>query len=335
VKPGQPLEKRQNFIRGRREKRKLARLARTRRQILRYTLLLVMVGAGICGFTYLPWTVNDLQDDVWIHGNNVVSDLQVRKAVSSALHQPLYQVDPGKLSKEICKLPAVRHAFVRRYIFPEPKVRVEIMEEFPWATYSASPEVAPEGVIAETGRFIPLNQFPKAVQPPLRLCGKKALKLNPGEIAQWDNWVRMIEAQTGQPVMLVDMNNPTAIQAYSGGFELHLGAVDSSLNRRIGRLSSVMPVLANLHEQLQYIDLSLDSNIPLKVDKSAKAGSTRPTGVWPAQAPVADGTQPPQDSATASPQPATEVGSSPLPTDHSAQPSTDPSMASTRSAPSF
>jgi cell division septal protein FtsQ len=300
------LQKRQDFIRGRREKRKLARHARTRRQVLRYTLLLVLVGAAICGFTYLPWSIRSLANDVTIHGNQVVSDLQVRKAVGTALNQPLYTVDPRKLQTALCALPAVRHAFVRRYVFPHPQLRVEIMEEFPWATYAPTSQSAPEGVISETGRYIPLALFPKVVQPALRISGQKSLKLAASDIAQWDQWVRLIEGQTGQPVALVDMSNPTAVQAYSGGYELHLGAVDSTLQRRIGRLASVMPTIASLKQPLEYIDLSLDSNIPLKVDKSPKSGAA-----------------------------SRATDASLLPTDHSVPLSTVPSVAATSTAPSF
>ncbi len=269
----QPEEKRQDWIRGRREKRKLARMARTRRQILRYTLLLVMVALGICGFSQLRWSINNLENDVWIQGNKVVSDEQVRDALKGTLHRAVYRLDPAKLSADVCKLPAVRHAFVRRYILPRPHIRVEVLEEFPWATYSSSPEAAPEGVIAETGRFIPLDRFPSVVQPPFRVCGDKALKLAASEIWEWDSWARLIEAQTGQPVMLVDLRVMSAVQAFSGGYELHLGSLDSTLNRRLGRLSSVMPVVANLREDLKFIDLSLDSNIPLKVDKSSASSA--------------------------------------------------------------
>ncbi len=269
----QPEEKRQDWIRGRREKRKLARMARARRQILRYTLLLLMVALGICGFSQLRWSINNLENDVWIHGNKVVSDAQVREALKGTLHRPVYRLDPAKLSSDVCKLAAVRHAFVRRYILPRPHICVEVLEEFPWATYSPSPEAAPLGVIAETGRFIPLDRFPSVVQPPFRVCGDKALKLGASEIGQWDSWARLIEAQTGQPVRLVDLSVTTAVQAFSGGYELHLGTVDSTLNRRLGRLSSVVPVMANLKKDLKFIDLSLDSNIPLKVDKSSASSS--------------------------------------------------------------
>lgn len=341
-----PVQKRQDWIKGRRKKRKQARQARTRRQILRYTLLLALVGAAVCSFIYLPWSVRDLTTQVKIHGNQVVSEMQVRKAVSPALNQPLYGVDPRKLQMQLCALPAVRHAFVRRYVFPRPELRVEVMEEFPWATYSATPDGQPVGVISQTGRFIPIAQFPKVVQPALRISGAKSLKLTSSDIAQWDQWVRLIEAQTGQPVVVLDMSTPTAIQAYSGGYELHLGAVDSGFQRRIGRLSSVMPTIATLKEPLQYIDLSLDSNIPLKVDKNAKTkspsgsplsgGAGAGTGGGAAgggPGPAANAATAP--SADAAPPAELGAGVSPPPTDRSSAPSTTPSVAATTTVPSF
>jgi hypothetical protein len=268
----QHLQKRQDWIRGRREKRKMARYARLRRQVLRYSLLLVLVVVGTFGFTRLPCAISSTQTDIAIHGNQVVSDDQVREVLQCAVGKSLFKLDPQALEERVSALPAVKYAFVRRYILPRPQLRVEVLEEFPWASYCLTPDGPVEGVVAQTGRMIPLSQFPKVVQPPLRLCINKNTKLSPAQIADWDRWVRLLASQTGQPVSLVDLRNITAIVAYSGPLELRLGAADSTLTRRAGRLASVMPVAEKLKEKLKYINLALDSNIPLKVDKSEKAG---------------------------------------------------------------
>jgi hypothetical protein len=43
------------------------------------------------------------------------------------------------------------------------------------------------------------------------------------------------------------------------------------LNKRLSRLPSVLPVLATLKkENIDYVDLSLDSNVPLKISKLSK-----------------------------------------------------------------
>lgn len=282
-----PLQRRQDWIRGRRVKRKLARQARVRRQVLRYTMLFALVIAGVCGFTQLPWAISSTDRDIYIHGNQVVSNEQVRAVLKSAVGKPVYGLDPQLLEEKVCSLPAVKYAFVRRYIFPRPELRVEVLEEFPWASYSSTPEGPIEGVVAQTGRIIPLSQFPNVVQPDLRLCVKSDCKLNPASIAKWDGWVRLLAAQTGQPVKMIDMRNPTAIVAISGVMELHVGAADSTLTRRLGRLASVMPVADKLQDKLKYVDLSLDSNIPLKVDSSASSQHEDLLKERPASAPDA------------------------------------------------
>lgn len=265
------LQRRQDEIRGRRVKRKLARQARLRRQVLRYTLLLVMVAAGVVGMTQLPWAMSDSAAQIEIHGNRVVTAQQIRDTLHGILGKPLYKLDPSKLERSICALPDIRYAFVRRYALPRPHLRIEVLEEFPWATYCSSPDAEPEGVISETGRFVPLSEFPTVVQPALRICAAPNVKLTPQQIADWSDWVSQIAMQTGKPVTMVDMRQPTAITAYCDDLTLHLGAADSGLNRRLNRLASIIPVTATLKNKLQYIDLSLESNVPLKLDKNATA----------------------------------------------------------------
>ena len=266
-----PLQRRQDEIRGRRVKRKLARQARLRRQVLRYSLLFVLVAAGVAGVTKLPWAMSDSTAQIQIHGNKVVTSEQIRQTLHGVLGKPLYKLDPTKLERSICSLPDVRYAFVRRYALPRPHLRIEVLEEFPWATYCTSPDAEPVGVISETGRFVPLAQFPTVVQPALRICAVRDLKLTPQQISDWSGWVSQISLQTGKPVTLVDMRQPTAVTAYCDDLTLHLGAADSGLNRRLNRLASIIPVTATLKNKLQYIDLSLESNVPLKLDKNATA----------------------------------------------------------------
>src|SRR5262249_26495840 len=145
-----------------------------------------------------------------------------------------------------------KYAFVRRYLLPRPLVRIEVLEEFPWASYSTKPDGPIEGVIAESGRMISLSEFPKVFQPPLHLCIQPSTKLNPAQIADWDKWVRLIGAQTDHTVTMVDLRNQNAVMAYCGDMELHLGAADSTIGRRIGRLASIHSVIDTLQDKLQY-----------------------------------------------------------------------------------
>jgi cell division septal protein FtsQ len=261
------LERRKDWIKGRREKRKLARHARVRRQILRYALLAGLVALGVSGFTALQWRLQDAPNNIEVRGNQVVTDEQVKHALQAAEGKQLYKLDPKALEKNVCALPAVRYAFVRRYLAPKPHLVVDVLEEFPWASLSATPDGPVDAVISQTGRVIPVNEFPSVVQPALKITAAPGLKMTGKDVAQWDGWVNLLATQTGQNVETIDLRQPASIKVKVGDLNLHIGAADSTLNRRIGRLASVVPVLASLKNRVEYIDLSLDSNIPLKIDK--------------------------------------------------------------------
>ena len=296
------LAKRQEWIRGRRQKRKVARLARLRRQILRYLLLTVLLSVGVAGFAYLPWDFVNSSTDCQIHGNRVVTDDQVRSTLKAFAGRALFRLDPRSMEASVSTLPAVRYAFVRRFLFPHPHLVVEIMEEFPWASFSSSPDSAVEGVIAEGGKYIPVSQFPAIVRPILKICGPHNMKLSASQIAQWDSCVALIAAQTGQTVDLVDLRQPSAIEVRCGDLSLHLGAADSTLTRRLGRLSSVVPVISSVKDRLEYIDLSLDSNIPLKVSKTPRLpDSERAARLTSATHPAASTILPPGQTSSIAP----------------------------------
>lgn len=238
---------------------------------MRLTVLLSLVFAAVSGFVFLPWTLTDARTQITVEGNRATSDDQVRGTLVSALGKPLYKLNPKELEKLVCTLPTVRYAFVRRHALPSPGLTVAVLEEFPWASFCNSPDGDPQAVISQTGRLIPLNDFPQVSKPQLRICGNNPFVFKPAEVATWDEAVRLIAEQVGQPVSVVDLRDPTKIIVYCGDLELHVGQADSTLPRRLKRLSSVLPAALALKDKLKYIDLSLDSNIPLKVERSALA----------------------------------------------------------------
>jgi hypothetical protein len=167
-------------------------------------------------------------------------------------------------------LKVVKHAFVRRYALPQPRIVVEVLEEFPWASFSQGPDLPTESVIAQSGRMIPVKDFPTITQPQLVFYGKPGLKLDHTNVAQWAKWVGYISEQTGAPVEYVDLRNSNDVRIKNGDLNLKLGIADTSLTRRLGRLTSVLAAVQPMKSRLEYIDLSLDNNIPLKVAKKEK-----------------------------------------------------------------
>jgi cell division septal protein FtsQ len=280
-------DKRQEWIRGRRERRKLARAARVRRQILRYLLLCLLLASGAGALTLLPWRLADPDRDIEVRGNSVVAVEQIRGALASDVGKPLYKLDPQRLAGQVRSLEAVRYAFVRRYLLPRPHLVVEVLEEFPWATLATDPGRPPDLVISETGRLIPISQFPSLVKPQFKIYGTADLRLSRAQVAQWAAWVAYIEAQTGEKVTYLDMRQPQDVRVQDGDLYFKIGSADSTLTRRLARLASLMPALVPFRGRLEYVDLSLDNNVPLKVAKklesagNAKADSLRSPGSRP------------------------------------------------------
>ncbi len=261
-------DQRQEWMRSRRKQRKATRRARSRRSTMRYVLLLAMVVAGAACFTHLPWTLHNAKTEVVVHGNSVATTDQILKLVNNAVNVPIYRIDPKKLESQIASLKAVRHAFVRRYALPKPHLVVEILEEYPWATFSPDPTKAASAVIAQSGRFISIAEFPAVVRPHLVIYGQPSLKLTSKEVVQWASWANYISSQTGRPVDYIDMRQPFDIKVANGDLTLKLGMPDATLTRRLGRLVSVLPAVEPLKDKVEFIDLGLDNSIPLKISKN-------------------------------------------------------------------
>lgn len=266
------LHDRQEWIRGRRKKRKSARVARIRRQLIRYTLLAGLVTLGVAGFTRVDWWLPNSPEAIEVRNNKVASTEQIRAVLAPYADRPLFRLDPQQLEAQVNKLPAVKYSFVRRSLLPKPHLVVEVLEEFPWATLCTAPGVPPHAVIAQSGRIIPIKDFPAVIQPPLQFYGDASSSLKEADVVRWANWIALTSAQTGLTVSSVDMRNPADIRVQSGDLKLKVGPADSGLSRRLGRLNSVMPVLSNYRERLEYIDLSLDNSVPLKIAKEPIKG---------------------------------------------------------------
>lgn len=262
------VDKRQNWIRGRRQRRNLARSARVRRQITRYLLLFTLIAVGVSGFVYVPWSMTNVDSDITVRGNQVASVEQIRGALSNAVGKRLVFLNPQDMEARVQSLEAVRHAFVRRYLWPRPHLVVEVLEEFPWATFATDPESPPEYVISQTGRKIPIALFPGIYQPRFKIFGADDTEFSSKDVASWAEWVAFIEDQTGRSVDYVDLRMPHDIRVQNGELCWRVGTADSTLTRRLKRIASVMPVVERVRDDLEYVDLGLDNNVPLKIAKS-------------------------------------------------------------------
>jgi cell division septal protein FtsQ len=221
----------------------------------------------------VPWSISNPELDIEIAGNHVVSNEQIRQSLQDSVGVPLFLLDPQKLAKKVESLEDVRYAFVRRYVVPKPHLVVHVLEEFPFASYSSSPDKPVEAVVSQTGRLIPIDKFPGIEQPKLRMFGPVQFRLSQKQVGQWADWCSLIVAQTGQAVDFIDLRSPYDVRVGNGDLYLKLGSADTGLTKRLGRLASVMPTIEPLRNKLEYVDLGLDNNIPLRVSKKNGPGN--------------------------------------------------------------
>jgi cell division septal protein FtsQ len=212
----------------------------------------------------------------------VASNEQISSALKSeVVNSPLFVLDPNELENRVKNLSMIKHAFIRRYLLPHPCLKVEVLEEFPWATlYGPSPNLQAKFVVAESGRLISLADFPNVYKPALKIYVEdpKRLHLAESDVEQWANWTNYISKQTQCPVVAIDMLEPHNIKVETSKFSLVLGNPDSGLPRRLYRLAAVLEALASQHKEPIYVNLSLNSNIPVKLaKKSDKLGEEKVT----------------------------------------------------------
>ena len=265
-----PVEKRWQWIRSRRQQRKLTKLARLRRQLIRYVVLALLLFLGTAAFYKMSWYLpvdSSNSQAVCIKGNSVASNQQILQALYKSTDLPLFAINPSELENKIERLDIVQQVFVRRYALPYPKLQVEVLEEFPWATLYLNDAPSSQFVIAQSGRLISIHDFSHVYQPALRIYGqsKNDIKLVAADVNRWANRIAYIEKQTQSPVFSIDLRDSHNVKIETAKFTIALGSTDSSLTPRLYRLASVLDILASEHKQPSYVNLGLNSNIPVKL----------------------------------------------------------------------
>jgi len=275
-----PVEKRRQWIRSRREQRKLTKLARLRRQLMRYTALALLLFGGGAAFYKICWNLPSQTADgrsISIKGNFVASNSQILESITQSTNVPIYALDPNVLEKKIESLDVIKQAFVRRYSLPYPHLHIEVLEEFPWATLYLSNQSAPQFVISQSGRLVSIQDFPQVYQPTLKIyaSNKNNVRFSADDVGHWANWISYIEKQGQCPVFSIDMCEPHNVKVETSKFVIALGNLDSSLTSRLCRLASVLDILASEKRQASYVNLGLNSNIPVKLAANEPASAAK------------------------------------------------------------
>ena len=234
------------------------------------------------------WHLDDIEQDIKIEGNLFTPEDMIRGILSQSLYVPIFQLDPSKIAGEVKELESVKHVFVRRYAFPKPGLIVDIKEQFPFASLTYDPAENPQFVITESGSLVPVLKFPSYPRPALKIVAapKNMKNFTDQDVKQWGKWISYIETQTGETVQTVDLRDRFDAKVTTNKTVLKLGLPDTTLTQRLSRLSSIWELVESYRDRLEYVDLALDNNIPLKVlDKPRVAEKEKEREKTPEKAP--------------------------------------------------
>ena len=157
-------------------------------------------------------------------------------------------------------------------LFRNQKLIVKVKEKFPFASLSESPETPPKFVITESSSLVPIAKFPSYPRPELLIVAdlNSMKKFTNQDVKQWGKWIAYIEKQTDETVKTVDLREKFDAKVTTNKTMMKLGIPDTTLTHRLSRISSIWHLVDQYRNELEYVDLALDNNIPLKVSEEIK-----------------------------------------------------------------
>ena len=203
-----------------------------------------------------------------IIGNNITPEDKILAALKAhpIPELPIYLINTSPYEKEIEKLSPVKKAFVRRYWLPA-RFEVTVEEEIPVLTISPAPNAPEIAAITKNGKIISKEYLPVSNE------NYKTYKIltydnykewTKDEILHIKVLAQRIEDFSGEKLIYLDIRNKKDVFAQIEGLKIRIGELNSTLKERIERLTSVMPQIANLKRQTEYLDLRWDNTTYLK-----------------------------------------------------------------------
>lgn len=224
----------------------------------------------ICKYWYLPQnTFNSYPNKhVRIIGNKITPNEKIIAALKThpIPRVPIYLLNTTPYEKEIEKLSPVKKAFVRRYWLPT-RFEVTIEEEIPVITISPAPNAPEIAAITKKGRVISKEYLPidsKKYKTYKILTYDDFKEWTSEEIYHLTILAQRIEDYSGEKLVYLDIRNKNDVFAQVETIKIRIGELNSTLKERIERLSSIMPQIADLKRQTEYLDLRWDNTTYLK-----------------------------------------------------------------------
>jgi len=240
-------------------------------------ILLIMLGYKVLKFHgwYLNKSVFNTPENNYlkIYNNKITPDYKILGALRqvSIPNHPLYMINPKIFEDSIKNLEPVKNVFVKRYFHPA-RLYVYVEEREPIFVISPDEDAPAIAFFTNDGQLIgreymPLPQNYKTYT--ILTYGNRG-----DDYHQWTKekilklyaLAKMIEKETNQKLLYMDMRNPNDIYVQIESVKVRIGELNNTLAERVKRISKIDEMMENIDKPIKYIDLSWDDTTYIKHD---------------------------------------------------------------------
>ena len=237
-------------------------------------------------YWYFPNDMFTTGKNIYIYGNSIVSSARVFSEIQKAMpeKEPFYNINPEKMVNELEKLPPVKRAYIRRFLFPA-RLVIMLQEVIPAIVISPSDDTPEVAAYSFDGEFISRDYLPLSKKT-------HAIKiLSYGTKDDYENWdeekitflyklAKRIEYYSGQKVKYIDLRIQNNAFVQLENVRIRLGVLDSFVHERI---KSIGPILNSrdvekLRPNTKYIDLSWNQVQYVNIGKEETTNTENETG---------------------------------------------------------
>jgi cell division septal protein FtsQ len=266
--------RRLDYLRSRRKTKKNRIFISRIRFLARFIFTGLLIWGFIALLTLPQWNLGkDIfssypNKSLYIEGNEIVSKTQIlmklRRVFLPSL--PIYLIDTKPIEKELIKLSPVKKVYIRRFAFPA-RLKIVIEEKIPVLSISPSPKIKPIAIFTNDSTIIG-REF---INP--NITKKTYNVITYDDFYKWSSkhtkylgtLSRNIENYSGEKLIHLDIRDANDVYAQIETVKIRIGELNKTVFDRIKRISSVLPQVKDLKDDIQYIDLRWDNSVYIKL----------------------------------------------------------------------
>ncbi len=194
--------------------------------------------------------------------NDIVPDEKIFKMLSSYELDgvPIFAQKTDGLRKLLLELPPVEDVYIRRYAFPA-RIDFIFRERIPVMTISPDAQVMPVAYFTQDGTLVGREYAPYIADfHTLNVLsygnkGQDYHKWSKDKVDELLRLAKYVETCSKEQVEYIDLRNPEDAFVKIASIKIRLGKIDSNAFERVRKLSSILPEIRLMDENIKYLDL--------------------------------------------------------------------------------